>query len=300
MSTETPREAQINTDLHDPVVKQSSSYRSERAMSRVQSQVVAYLPSLRTILQRLRASSSTPFSLSSTLTPPLTHTTTTTAGSTSDTTSVATYSDALSKPDLVALQAHPQLPLPGRMGVALPSATSTAPSDDDTSAMVTSISTVADYPTVECLAQDCPEGLHSGFMLLFPGVSAISQLTVITLSEHTINDMTGWSSAIEEEREQLLEHFVDSAKEICSRLSAAGNWADFIDPSSGRAFYTTAYSSATLFETDDRFQQLGFDILDLGCCKCIRHPLWGSHAFVGTIFTDAPTRSPAIQSIMQL
>ena len=55
-------------------------------------------------------------------------------------------------------------------------------------------------------AQDCPEGLHSGFMLLFPGVSAISQLTVITLSEHTINDMTGWSSAIEEEREQLLEH----------------------------------------------------------------------------------------------
>ena len=59
--------------------------------------------------------------------------------------------DALSKPDLVALQAHPQLPLPGQMGVAVPSATSTAPSDDDTSAMVTSISTVADYPTVECL-----------------------------------------------------------------------------------------------------------------------------------------------------
>ena len=42
-------------------------------------------------------------------------------------------------------------------------------------------------------------------MLLFPGVSAISQLTVITLSENTVNDMTGWSTAIEEEREQLLE-----------------------------------------------------------------------------------------------
>lgn len=64
-------------------------------------------------------------------------------------------------------------------------------------------------------------------------------------------------------------------------------------------FYSP-YSHATLFETDDRFRYFGFEILDLGCCKCISHPLWGPHTFVGTLFTDAPTSTPAIQSIMEL
>lgn len=128
------------------------------------------------------------------------------------------------------------------------------------------------------MVQECPQFLQKGLMELFPGVKLKSQkLSVITLSEKTVHDMTGWSSNVEEEREQLLEHvsdtctctctvctcatschkicscffllqFVDSAKEICSRLTAGGYFADFIDPSSGRAvglyieytYYTSA------------------------------------------------------------
>ena len=56
----------------------------------------------------------------------------------------------------------------------------------------------------------------------------------------------------------------------------------------------------TCFTLFDRLRYLGFDIVDLGCCKCIRHPLWGAFTFVGTIFTSAPSSSPAIQTIMEI
>ena len=70
-------------------------------------------------------------------------------------------------------------------------------------------------------------------------------------------------------------------------------------PTPSIQFYSP-YSHSTLFETDERFKHLGFDIIDLGCCKCIRHPLWGPYIFVGTLFTDAPVTSPVVTSIMEL
>uniref|UniRef100_A0A8C5L1Q6 Uncharacterized protein n=1 Tax=Jaculus jaculus TaxID=51337 RepID=A0A8C5L1Q6_JACJA len=85
----------------------------------------------------------------------------------------------------------------------------------------------------------------------------------------------------EPEREMLLEKFVHGAKEICYALQAEGYWADFIDPSSGVAFFGP-YTNNTLFEPDERLY-----IDDLGCCKVIRHSLWGTHVFVGSIFTNA-------------
>ena len=175
---------------------------------------------------------------------------------------------------------------------------------------------------------------------------------------------------------------MESAKEICARLSSDGVWADFIDPYSGRAvrefllpcppysrlpvplshssppslppsllpslppsllplspsllpsfpppsllppspppslsppslppyfprplpssllpqFYSP-HSNNILCETDERFRYLGFDVWDLGCCRSIAHPMFGVHAFVGTIFTSADIQSPSVQSILDL
>lgn len=71
------------------------------------------------------------------------------------------------------------------------------------------MSSIKDKPQgpVECMVQEIPEFLVSQLMMLFPGVSVQGEgLNVITLSQQTLHDMTSWSSDVEEEREQLLEH----------------------------------------------------------------------------------------------
>lgn len=57
------------------------------------------------------------------------------------------------------------------------------------------------------------------------------------------------------------------------------------------------YTNTTLFETDERYRHLGFSIDDLGCCKVIRHNLWGTHVVVGSIFTNATPDSHIMKKL---
>ncbi|KAM9487434.1 metabolism of cobalamin associated Db [Clarias gariepinus] len=152
-----------------------------------------------------------------------------------------------------------------------------------------------DHSRVECAIQSCPELLKKEFALMFPEAPS-SGMMVLTVTQRTENDMTAWSDKVDQEREQLLATFIEGAKDICHALHAEGFWADFIDPSSGLAFFG-CYTNNTLFETDERYRHLGFQIEDLGCCKVIRHSLWGTHVFVGSLFTNAPPNSHVMKKL---
>ncbi|XP_030580340.1 metabolism of cobalamin associated Db isoform X2 [Archocentrus centrarchus] len=160
------------------------------------------------------------------------------------------------------------------------------------------VSTAAEYfdsSRVECAVQSCPELLKKDFQSMFPEAPACGMM-VVTVTQKTHHDMTSWCDEVEEEREQLLDKFVAGAKEICCALQREGFWADFIEPSSGLAFFGS-YTNNTLYETDDRYRHLGFHMEDLGCCRVIRHSLWGTHVFVGTIFTSAPPDTPTMKTL---
>lgn len=152
-------------------------------------------------------------------------------------------------------------------------------------------------PHLNCELHEAPTLLKREVSGLFPDRDVINKnLSVITLSQRTTNDMTGWSNDIEQEREAMIEHFVSAAKELCGRLKNDGYWSDFIDPSSGKPYFGQ-YTNTTMFETDEKYRLLGFRIEDLGCCKVISHREFGRNVFVGTIFTDAHPSSGVVQDM---
>ncbi|XP_046846149.1 cobalamin trafficking protein CblD-like isoform X1 [Xenia sp. Carnegie-2017] len=153
-----------------------------------------------------------------------------------------------------------------------------------------------DKGKVECSVQKCTPSLQRSFADLFPDKKLdADELTIICICQHTLNDMTVWSQDVDQEREELLKSFIESATDICELLKSQGYWADFIDPSSGNAYFGP-YSNSTFFETDERYNQLGFRVIDLGCCKALSHKSWGTFIYVGSIFTNAPTHCLCLQS----
>lgn len=163
---------------------------------------------------------------------------------------------------------------------------------------INNMGTYFENAKVECAMQSCPELLKRDFTSMFPEVPG-SNLMVLTVTQRTANDMTMWSEEVENERESMLEKFINGAKEICYALRSEGYWADFIDPSSGLAYFGP-YTNNTLFETDERYRHLGFRVEDLGCCKVIRHNVWGTHVVVGSIFTNAPADSAIMRKLGEL
>jgi len=142
---------------------------------------------------------------------------------------------------------------------------------------------------IEVCTFKCPEFIKKQLLPLFPQNSDLKNkaLVLINLSHRTKNDMSGWNDLVEQERENLIEKFVQGAQLICEFLKRQNWFADFIDPLTGKPFYAP-HTNFSLFETDELYEKFGFRIDDLGCCKVIHHGTFGTHVFVGTILTDAP------------
>jgi len=154
-------------------------------------------------------------------------------------------------------------------------------------------------PLLMCRAQACPKIMMRDVYSLLPEWrSQGGDVTALTLSQKTEHDMSGWSEAMEDERAELEERFVECAIKMVSSLRSKGYLADFIDPSSGRPYYG-AYVNDTMFETDERYRHLGFTIEDLGCCKVLTHRVFGTKVFVGAVFTTAPLGSDALEAAVR-
>ncbi|XP_077463573.1 metabolism of cobalamin associated Da [Stigmatopora argus] len=143
----------------------------------------------------------------------------------------------------------------------------------------------------DCSISSCPELLRKDFELLFPTVPNTS-ITVVTVSQSTC------CKDADPDKEQLLTKFVSGAKEMCFALWTAGYWADFINPTTGEAFF--ASNSSNIAQTVKSSRHSGFRIEMSGSCTVIQHVLRGTPLFLGTVFTNAPTHSSVITRLQGL
>ncbi|KAK5891110.1 hypothetical protein CgunFtcFv8_018399 [Champsocephalus gunnari] len=146
----------------------------------------------------------------------------------------------------------------------------------------------------DCAISSCPELLRKDLELMFPSAPTAS-ITVVTVTQGN----SRCEEVAEQDREQQLNKFVSGAKEMCFALWTAGYWADFIDPTTGEAFFASP-SSQTKLRTEEELRDLGFHIEVSGSCTVIRHILRGTSFFVGTVFTNAPAHSAAIARLQGL
>lgn len=152
----------------------------------------------------------------------------------------------------------------------------------------------------DCSINSCPELLKKDLELLFPSAPT-SSITVVTVTQRSgrQEEAVVAAAAAEPDKDQLLHKFVSGAKEMCFALWTAGYWADFIDPTTGAAFFASS-SSPTALRAEEELRHLGFHIEASGSCTVIRHILRGTPLFVGAVFTNAPTHSATIARLQGL
>lgn len=75
-----------------------------------------------------------------------------------------------------------------------------------------------------------------------------------------------------------------------------GFWANFSDPSSG-LLMDSDRNGKIYSEVESASLNLHFDVIDIGCCKLLCHPKWGTSVYPATFFTDAPL--PIIKDLLQ-
>ncbi|GAB0088588.1 uncharacterized protein DMENIID0001_030450 [Sergentomyia squamirostris] len=135
-------------------------------------------------------------------------------------------------------------------------------------------------------SQKCPLLIRNTLKELFPTTADTASVTDVTL--------ISLSSLAETEKNA--KNFVLIAREICIRLRQLGHWADFINPFSGKPFYS--YSGSDLYTIDQRFRGFGMKIEDVSQCRVISADEQ-QVTFSGNVFTNAPSNLDTIRSLIE-
>jgi len=113
------------------------------------------------------------------------------------------------------------------------------------------------------------------------------EILAIPTNQKARADLVAVGDHIEEEKDRLLNVFVEFAKALCERIAERGYWADYIDPCSGLPMIATNCNKV-YSEVDGMECLLNYKSHNAGFCKILTHPKWGSAVYPATIFAHCP------------
>ncbi|KAI6214909.1 hypothetical protein M3Y94_00323600 [Aphelenchoides besseyi] len=147
---------------------------------------------------------------------------------------------------------------------------------------------------IDLVAIDCPSLLKKDLVRLFPDADIRARrLTLINFYEDLATSESNDSTEISEKADS----FVLAANAVCRTLRSYGYWSDFIDPSSGASRLNTD-SYKRLLNQNSKFGVSGFNVNEDSDCKIVSSVSLQDRPFVGSIFTDAPIQSKAVQDVI--
>ncbi|XP_053947859.1 cobalamin trafficking protein CblD [Anastrepha ludens] len=138
---------------------------------------------------------------------------------------------------------------------------------------------------LEFTVGECPSLIRKSLHELFPAPEVVSseKLALMTLRFSGDNEQGAWK-------------FVLAAREITARLRLHGYWADFMNPFSGKPFYSWA-NGKNLYKVDDRFRGINMKLIKKNHCTVISTEN-GEATFSGAIYTNAPCDYLQIKSLI--
>jgi len=93
--------------------------------------------------------------------------------------------------------------------------------------------------TIEVSVHRCPDALRRDLKHVFSPTDSIDydKLWIVPTFQPSQHDLVAMGSAVEEEKDRLLQQFIEWADPIVTSLGKAGQWADYTDPVSGYPVY---------------------------------------------------------------
>jgi hypothetical protein len=116
-----------------------------------------------------------------------------------------------------------------------------------------------------------------------------AEVLAILTNQHALEDLISIGDSVEEEKDRLLNAFMEFARPFCQNVIDAGFWADYIDPCSGLPMLTENCNKV-YSEVDGMECCLGYKSYNAGFCKILMHPKWQSAVYPASIFVCAPRR----------